>query len=271
MNAIEVRGGHYLATVAGTLLAQRLPVNDIDVLPPERVNGDYRKAVGLISFTRDFAHEVAGHECNLTLDWWEDSGWCLTRVDLDDTAEERWLGAGLVPAPDRVAAFVAGAQLDLATAGSGERPYYRQAPGDLGPLLERLGGYADAQHNQGFGADWSGRFVQMRTSVYEVRAIGVLTGGQDDPVIDVPMHASELAAVLDLLEYLQPHFPADSVSGLSIAGALRQDLLGRTPGEQASTVARRARDVAHTRRRQLDTGFGDSSESGDDHADEDAR
>lgn len=90
-----------------------------------------------ISFTPAFQDQHGGGACGLH--WAGTSGWCLYTADKEDRylSGVRWPGAGLLPEPRLVAAFVDAFRLGPAGAGS-EQPYYRQEGQAFPMLLDSL-------------------------------------------------------------------------------------------------------------------------------------
>ncbi|MFD4552477.1 hypothetical protein [Streptomyces sp. NPDC058466] len=114
-----------------------LPVTGIQSCGPWRAtDGEYLDVEAGISFTHAFPDQHGGGGCGLH--WAAMSGWCLYTADKEDRylSGGRWAGAGLLPEPRLVAAFV-DFRLDPAGSGSSEQPYYRQEGQDF-PMLRGI-------------------------------------------------------------------------------------------------------------------------------------
>ncbi|TLQ38733.1 DUF6292 family protein [Streptomyces marianii] len=197
--------GHYMTSVAAKLLDEGLPVKSLhayghydDITQP-----DTDDVEGGIDFGSAFQRRVFP-DGEVGLHWSATSGWCLFLIPnsggggLYDGA--RWLGAGLLPSPERVAAFVSSAQLDARSAGSAERPFYRTPREDLHELLKRLEEFAPegefSSHNYEY------RFRSLQGQAYRRRVIDALLSGED-AIVDLPIRRSELQAVLHLIDYAE--------------------------------------------------------------------
>lgn len=189
--------GHYAAAVAELLLEQGLPVILISSCGPyDDPEEPYSDVQAGVSFTQSFQDRYGG---SAGLQWEGDSGWCFYRVtdQLDYLEGARWLGAGLLPEPRRVAAFLDLVRLDPDEAGSTERPYYRTAGHGLPDLLERL-----RPHTlKTFAHNPRARFGFARTNAYVERVTAALTEPDSSPAVQVPLQRGELTALLHLLEY----------------------------------------------------------------------
>ncbi|WP_330301271.1 hypothetical protein [Streptomyces sp. NBC_00503] len=204
--------GHYLVAVAGQLLDDGLPVTAVHACGIADVAGE-----GVVEFSRAFRGGEAG------LHWSAASGWRFRRVP---GGAARWMGGGLVPPVDRVAAFMAAVLLDPAGAGSGEQPYF---DAERDGLVERLrkhvpGGSVAA------ALDYEYRFHVVRSEAYRDRAVASLLQGGPQ-VVEVALRQGELRALVQLLEY------ADGAAAPTGAGALARrlaaDLTGRAPAGRA--------------------------------------
>ncbi|MFD7561298.1 DUF6292 family protein, partial [Streptomyces sp. NPDC059835] len=156
-----------------------------------------------ISFTGVFQEQYGGGDCGLH--WAGTSGWCF----YDVTKEEdylfgaRWLGAGLLPDPRRVAAFVDSFRLDPTEAGSGEKPYYRQQGQDFPALLERMAIYLPTGRTAFMFAKPLVRFDSVRKLAYESRVQDALASSPSSPLTQVHLRQGELDALLHMLEYVE--------------------------------------------------------------------
>ncbi|MFM9812778.1 DUF6292 family protein [Streptomyces scabiei] len=202
---LEYAIGRYVTAVAVKLLDEGLPVKSIhayghydDITQP-----DTDDVEGGIDFGSAFQQSVFP-DGEVGLHWSATSGWCLFLIPksggggLYDGA--RWLGAGLLPSPERVAAFVSSARLDAPSAGSAERPFYRTPREDLHELLKRLEAFAPEGELSDHGYEY--RFRELQGQTYRRRVIDALVSG-DDAIVDLPIRRNELQAVLHLLEYAE--------------------------------------------------------------------
>ncbi|WP_413804210.1 DUF6292 family protein [Streptomyces sp. OE57] len=201
---LESAIGHYVTAVAEKLLADGLPVKSVHAYGhhDDMTQPDTDDVEGGIDFGSAFQRSIFP-DGEAGLHWAATSGWCLFLVPnsgggLYDGA--RWLGAGLLPSPERVAAFVSSAQLDARSAGSAERPFYRTPREDLSELLKRLESVAPEGEFGGHGYEY--RFQALQGQAYRQRVIRALVSG-DDTIVDLPIRRNELQAVLHLLEYAE--------------------------------------------------------------------
>ncbi|MFJ9609688.1 hypothetical protein ACIRS1_25440 [Kitasatospora sp. NPDC101176] len=149
----------------------------------------------------EFAQRV-GCQQQPALGWDGRSGWYYF-VDSDDKLPSesvigaRWLSDGLVPDPARVVAFVSALLLDSGTAGSGERPFYREAGQDVADLINRLSPHLPNHIGRG-EKPWLSHLAHSPDWFYLQRALHHLT--TDDQTVHVPMRVGELRTVLELLK-----------------------------------------------------------------------
>lgn len=153
------------------------------------------------SFTRRFLPDA-----ETGLHWSATSGWCLWIIPRGPAGTSgsfydgaRWLGAGLIPEPDRVASFLSSLQLDPHAAGSSDRPFYRQPLQDLPGLCEQLRVYRRVEY---CNRSYELCFDNARCEAYYDRTVESLTYGDDD-IVNVSMRRSELEALLHLLEFAE--------------------------------------------------------------------
>jgi hypothetical protein len=226
---LAFRARHYITAVAEHLLVQEVPVRLVHACGPDTEPGlTFNDVEGGINFTDRFDDLFGGNDGGLH--WSGVSGWCWYNnhgaySDFLDCA--RWMGAGLLPDPRRVGAFLDAIRLAPAQVGSAERPYYRQEGRDFPALLERLAPYvpAPASPNRLPGP----RFEQAQARAHHDRVLASLAAnGVPDPVIDLPLRASELDALGHLLEYVEA---VSSPCGPgTLAARLGQDLQARRSG-----------------------------------------
>ncbi|MFB8027186.1 hypothetical protein ACFQ6U_10660 [Streptomyces sp. NPDC056465] len=229
--------GHYMVAVAAKLLDEGLPVAGISAFgayddPGQaEFDGDVE---GSVEFTQAFQRSLSSQEGGAGLLWCGVSGWCLFLTPqgsgqvLMDSA--RWMGAGLLPAPARVAAFLSAARLDPSSAGSGERPFYRAPRSGPVALLDRLHGLEDA----GSAAEerfFDRRFASVRTGAYERRVVDALTAPKQG-VVDLALHTGELDSLVRFLEYVEGVAP--SRDARELARRLGSDLSLRARDGRAS-------------------------------------
>ncbi|MEY9840655.1 DUF6292 family protein [Streptacidiphilus sp. EB103A] len=197
---LEERLGHYARAVARRLLDLEIPVVDVIAEPSDDDIDHAFEAV--IEFSEPFQRLlVPAGACGLL--WTSTSGWALFHVedlDSDDLLPgARWLGAGIVPAPGKVASFLQAAQLGLQEHGSLERPYYRNdnTAEDLRDLEQRLSPYPEPCDD---GTPWPDLFQQDLLDTYQGKAFTALLTDGPDPVLQIALRASEVTA---LKAYLQ--------------------------------------------------------------------
>lgn len=229
---LESAIGHYVVDVADWLLGEGLPVTSVHAYGAydDICQSETDDVEGGIEFGREFQDRInPGHDA--ALHWTGTSGWCLFLDGGEGFYDgARWLGADLLPPPERVAAFVSVVQLDAASAGSGERPFYRTPQGDLSELLERLAGFTpqDGPY-QHYG--YTDRFATLAGNAYRRRVIDSLVPA-DDGILQLPIRKSEVHALMHMLAYLETigsesYGPYDFVS--KFHADLRQRL-GQGPG-----------------------------------------
>ncbi|MCR8945124.1 DUF6292 family protein [Streptomyces sp. OUCMDZ-4982] len=201
--------GHYMTAVAEKLLSEGTPVSSVsasgrydDDEGREKFHDDVE---GGVNFNESFVRRLLP-DAEVGLHWSGTSGWCLWimlkgRAGVSGSFYDgaRWLGAGLIPEPDRVAAFLSAVQLDPHSAGSGDRPFYRQPLQGLPDLCKRLQVHKRFYYGN---PSYDLRFDNARCGAYYDRAAEALTSGDDD-VVTVPVRRSELAALLHLLEFAE--------------------------------------------------------------------
>jgi len=235
---------HYMAAVAEYLITQGIPVSSVMAHQPHTAGaGDgarFWEVEGDIDFSPTFARALGGTGGGgASVHWNGVCGWCVSReivVPGEPTRDEdRWLGAGLVPAPDRVLGLILAAQVDFASAGSDERPHYRAEASDYEKLSARLMEYVP-DSDKAFRAyedpDW--RLAQVRDQIYRRRAVTELLTDRSDPVIELPVRRSELRALGHMLEQLE------MVSCSTLVAALGRDLAARAQDGPGSAERHRA-------------------------------
>ncbi|WP_323180340.1 hypothetical protein [Streptomyces sp. NBC_01363] len=156
-----------------------------------------------ISFAQTFQDQYGGGDCGLY--WAGTSGWCLYTADGQDRylSGARWPGAGLLPEPQLVGAFIDTFRLDPATAGSSEQPHYRQ---HFPTLLDSLALYLPA-HPRVFEEPQL-RFADLHRRAYDNRVRQALASSVSDPLTHLHLRHGELTALLHLLEYAESSNPS---------------------------------------------------------------
>ncbi|MDN3026003.1 DUF6292 family protein [Streptomyces sp. S.PB5] len=234
---LETEVGHYTVAVAERLLADGLPVISVyayAAYDEHEIND--ADVEGSIHFSREFQSGLNG-PAESFLHWVGTSGWCYRTIQDTASADSpgesaRWLSAGLLPSPDRVAAFVSAIRVDPETAGSDERPFYRAACDQMYELTAGLSPYAPGPwHSPLAHVNYEYRFIEAQGSAYRDRVMKELVSG-DDRVLFLPIRNSELHALRLLLDYTEAVAP---VTGpYDLARSLAQDLSRRTPGDHRS-------------------------------------
>ncbi|MEU1536394.1 DUF6292 family protein [Streptomyces fagopyri] len=239
------RAGHYAAAVAERLLNANLPVTGIQSCGPWRdPDGEYLDVEAAVSFTQAFQDQHGGGDCGLH--WAGTSGWCLHTADEKDRylSGVRWPGAGPVPQPRLVTAFVDAFRLDPAEAGSSEQPSYRQEGHDLPTLLDSLAPYLPAQPY--LFEEPQIRFADLHRRAYENRVRQALVSRASDPLTHLHLRQGELTALLHLLEYTESTNPS------ALNRLLAADLSARAgqPPEAAETHKGALQEADHRRRQE---------------------
>ncbi|WP_030423220.1 hypothetical protein [Streptomyces sp. NRRL F-5065] len=233
---IHHRVGHYMADVANLLLRDGYPVISISSCPPEELGDSEDDGGGYVDLGTEMAAQINGAPkdvLDLHFDWNTSSGWSLVMHGRGAAPIERWMGAGLTPAPEKVAGFFLSSLLDFRNAGSEDRPYYRQPGHDLDGLAERLAPF-DRK------GSFNDRFRTDRNATAERRAVDAVLG--EDTLLSIPARAGELAALQHLV-----HFVAMSSDLREVAVRLLADLKARavttTDKNQTTAVTRHSTGV----------------------------
>ncbi|MFE7169692.1 hypothetical protein [Streptomyces sp. NPDC057616] len=215
---------HYLIAVAEHLMARNVAIRRVYSCGPYTEEGHvFPDVEGTLYYSKHFGQQL-DDQGGVDLHWSGTSGWRLGSDDPETPDEDaHWMGTGLLPEPERVAAFLDTYRLNPEKAGSRERPYYRAEGRDFPALLQRLSAYLPARTS--FEYATGVRFSTARDKAYARRVLNVLTPPGKDPVVDVPLRAGELEALLQLLEYVQvssaPMGPGDFASEPTVAKAWR--------------------------------------------------
>ncbi|MDX3763989.1 DUF6292 family protein [Streptomyces sp. AK02-04a] len=236
-NKLETRVGHYMAAVAERLLDDGLPVSSLyayAAYDEEEISG--ADVEGSIHFNRVFQLSLQG-SAETFLHWLGTSGWCCRTIPDANGANPpsertRWLRSGLLPSPERVAAFVSAIRVDPDTAGSDERPSYRASCDQLHEFEAKFRRYAPGPtHSPLAHANYEYRFEEAQGRAYRDRVMKALRSG-DDRILFLPIRNSELHALRHLLDYTEAIGPLTGPDDL--AHSLAQDLCQRTPGDYQS-------------------------------------
>ncbi|MEU2717706.1 hypothetical protein [Streptomyces sp. NPDC007205] len=234
---LESRVGHYMAAVAERLLSDGHPVSSLYAYAAYRedeISGD--DVEGSIHFNRAFQVSL-DRSSESFLHWHGRSGWCYRTIPEPTSTSysseyTRWLCAGLLPSPERVAAFVSAVRVAPDTAGSEERPFYRAACDQLHELTADFLRYAPGpSHSPLAHVNYEYRFVEAQGAAYRDRVLKALRSG-DDRILFLPIRTSELHALRHLLDYTEAVGPLTGPDDL--AHCLAQDLSHRIPGDHQS-------------------------------------
>ncbi|MGP3951196.1 hypothetical protein [Streptomyces sp. 7N604] len=200
--------GHYMAAIAEELLDDGVPVRGVDTYtvlddPDQAAIG--KDLEGNVSLTPSFQRQVLGTAGEAGLHWCAVSGWCLLLSPAESRPtfleSARWLGAGLLPTPGRVAAFLSAARLEAESAGSRERPFYRTAGTSLENLAERLAVYLPTPGPTA-PRTYQDRYTRAAGTAYRDRALKALLEPKQD-IIEVPLRTGELEALRHLLDFTE--------------------------------------------------------------------
>lgn len=230
--------GHYATAVAKHLITEGVAPTVVDVDTPHIHLGKVSEGEAWVYPPRELCARLSPI-AEAVLTWDEISGWSATVYQDDDNGDKRWLGHGLVPAPERVAVFLTSVQVDFGSAGSEERPYYRNAGAPYDDVFERLAPYAPPEDSP---RPWQNSYDRARSEHYEVRA---LTHLAEPPGarINVPLLPGEIAALLTLLEWAEPKLGGHGTDAILLG--LREELTARVSGDGA--VDRGVATLARTR------------------------
>ncbi|MFE9258584.1 DUF6292 family protein [Streptomyces sp. NPDC006879] len=131
----------YLAAVVDQLVRDGVPATGYS-MPADASPDDFDgEADGWINLPFEFTTRHYPEMTELGLWWNSVSGWRIhTQYERDNRPGDRrqWMGAGLLPPPSRVSAFLASMMVDYTMSGSPERPFYRRQGENVPALLERL-------------------------------------------------------------------------------------------------------------------------------------
>ncbi|MDX2855176.1 DUF6292 family protein [Streptomyces scabiei] len=194
--AIYHRTGHYMADVAELLLRDGYPVIHAGSCQPEHMGGLEDDGGGYVDLAPEVLAQVNGarqEAMELHFEWNTSSGWALVTEIPKAKDVTRWMGAGLTPAPEKVAGFFLAGLLDFPNAGSEERPHYRKPGHDLDGLAERLAPF----DRKGSFRD---RFHHARNAAAERLAVDAVLS--EDTVVSIPVRAGELAALQRLAQFV---------------------------------------------------------------------
>lgn len=203
--------GHYMVAVSAELLQEGVPVAGVSAFgsydDPSQADFD-GDVEGSVEFTQAFQRRLTAGGGGAGLLWCGVSGWCLFRTP-DGSGRglmhaARWMGAGLLPDPARVAAFLSEVQMDPSAAGSAERPFYRSPRADPRALLARLRTVGDEGAAE--GAYFDQRFARVRAQACQERVLAALTEPEQE-LVEVVLHTGELDSLVGFLEYAEGAAP----------------------------------------------------------------
>lgn len=139
--AVAAAAEPYMAAVVAQLVKDGIPATGYSI-PPDPSPDDFDgEADGRIEIPFEFTTRHYGPDLEELCLWWNSvSGWRIhTQYNPNRPGDGRqWMGAGLLPPPARVSAFLATMMVDHTMAGSPERPFYRRQGENVAALLERL-------------------------------------------------------------------------------------------------------------------------------------
>lgn len=240
--------GHYMNAVAVALLEEGVPVTSIRASKLSTSRESETDVDGELRFTRNLEDRLVPKAEDITLHWSGTSGWCLLVLhddDHDHYHHARWLGAGLLPPPERVAAFMSTVQLSPGEAGSNERPFYRPFGEGVEELYQRLAMFLPSPDDWRSHHSFQKSFLAGRAHAYATHVSAALTS-QGDTEVELRLRVSELEALRHMLEHLEG---SESPLLSTFASHLADDLLTRQ--DAAATPAHRATEIALSIQRQL--------------------
>ncbi|MFF3139574.1 DUF6292 family protein [Streptomyces mirabilis] len=261
LKALALHVEQYVTTVAEHLMAEGAAIKTVYTSDPysneDRITLDVE---AFLYFTELFARQLGGGE-PFDLHWDGTSGWCLCNANSDNFLDcAYWMGDGLLPEPQRVASFVDTFRLSPDRAGSRERPYYRSEGSELSGLLKRLSPYVQPQRPIDYRL--YSRFSESRQKAYYQRVMDALTRQSTDPMLDLPLRASELDSLLHLLEYVQ--VSSSTFGPGDFAALLANDLKARrNGGYTAAHRHRSAQTEAAERQQEIERYYGRKSGNND--------
>ena len=139
--------------------------------------------------------------------------------------DARWLSQGVVPEPRQVVQFMNSVLLDHRTAGSGERPFYRNPGQDSAALIERLDPYIQVDRSTARPVPWQSRLHRERDQLITRQSADTMAGDGSERTFTVPVRNTELAALSDLVALLCVTAQPSALGRL--AYSLVQDLKAR--------------------------------------------
>ncbi|MFC7830984.1 DUF6292 family protein [Streptomyces sp. NPDC057375] len=229
---------HYLVAVAEHLMKHGVAISQAFSYGPYTEDGFvFTDVEGILYFSTRFARQLDGRGA-VDLFWTATSGWCLGDLDAPAFPADcaRWMGCGLLPEPERVAAFLDTYRLNPEKAGCAERPYYR-CHGGLISLVQRLAAYMPPHTSADYPARL--RFAAARDHVYSRRICKALNADGRDSIVNMPLRIRELDALLHLLEYAEVSsagWGPDGFAGL-LASALEARRAGREEAAERHSSA----------------------------------
>ncbi|WP_415644569.1 DUF6292 family protein [Stackebrandtia soli] len=146
IKAISAAAGGYLIATVTSLLEDGVPVRGLDIMDDDWGLGDQGlpEVLAHLAIPENYVRSLGGPRCvDVALYWSSLFGWQLYVETADREIEDRdsYMGAGLVPAPQRVSSFVTAALAFPEDVGSEEEPAYDSRGTGLDRLLTSLSGY----------------------------------------------------------------------------------------------------------------------------------
>ena len=225
LEELEVALGHYLMSAAQKIMCDGIPLaSHLTYVTSDEEDGN--EGEGTLTFPPDYPIRYYNpHAIGLSVSWSSVSGWFIAG-ELQDpesgyTFEERWMGAGVVPAPDRVAGFVAEALVDFSGTGTEERPYYRNFGEDIEKLLDRLQSYQPGVQKFARSSFEEIFALLRRDAAYRLALQDAQSAGQ---IRLLPVKEGELNALCRLLDWIDVRSDRKL---RELSNALATDLRGR--------------------------------------------
>ncbi len=247
LEKLEAALGHYLMSAAQKIMGDGIPLaSHLTYVTSDEEDGN--EGEGTLTFPPDYPIRYYDpHAIGLSVSWSSVSGWFmageLQGPESGYMFEERWMGAGVVPAPERVAGFVAAALVDFSGTGTEERPYYRNFGQDIENLLDRLQSYQP--DGQEFApSSFEEIFALLRRkATYHLALQDAQSEGQ---IRLLPVKEGELNALCRLLDWIDAK---NDRKLRELSNALATDLRGRftagseQPAERLHELVSRFQDT----------------------------
>lgn len=229
--------GHYILTVASLLTDEAIPVFSPALEDLRDEPGEPAEIFGGMAFSSTFARRVGGDEVrDLRLDWDTVSGWHL-RVGFRTSSSVTlhcWMSSGVAPSPVKVTSFVRFALIDIASAGSEEKPHYRSSGVDIDELVAGLETHLPASaEDLPPNLHLEHRFAS-RQELTLVRHLAEDLA-EPDSVRLIGIRGGELEALLRIADW---HHPYEQEDLGELIRLLTNDLRGRFRGAPGGTGER---------------------------------